>query len=708
MKQILQSLKTGDIQVVDVPLPKINEHSVLIETTCSLVSSGTERMLVEFGTSNLIGKALQQPERLKQVLDKCRTDGLLSTYDAVQSKLDSTIPLGYSNVGRVIEVGSAVSDLCVGDRVVSNGCHAEVVSVSRNLCAKIPDEVSDSDAAFVVLSAVALQGLRLLNPTLGESFVVTGLGLVGLLAVQLLRANGCAVLAIDKNPARISLAERLGAKVIDASKVDDLIAHAQRLNDGRLWDGIIVATATQSTQPITDAVKLAREGGRIIIVGTAGLSFDRTELFKKQLRVQVSRSYGPGRYDKSYEELSQDYPIEYVRWTAQRNFEAVLQIIREGKLRTDILVSHKFMASKAKEAYRLLTDDTDSLGIIFNYPSDDHTDKLTKLIKIKKPPESLCVSNEQLKVGFLGAGSYSTSKLIPAFSRCNTSFKIIAANTGANSYTAATKFGFERCTSDASAVLEDPDVDAVVIATRHDSHANYILQSLRHGKHVFVEKPLCMNLSELEAIRDELKISSCILTVGFNRRFSPFIRKIRDLLSGTTGPKIISMNVNAGKVDSKHWSLDALEGGGRLLGECCHFIDTLRFLVDKSITKYSVERSGSDNDPSFIITLKYADDSVGIVNYFTNGPRSLPKERIEIFCDGKALMLDNYRVLKGHGWKSFKLKQSFRQDKGQNSCVESFVDFLLDKSDSLPIPYEEIIETSDIAIKLSDLISSDN
>jgi len=695
MKQVLQSLKTGEIELAEVPRPAVEKGRLLIQTSCSLISPGTERMLVEFGRSGLLEKVRRQPDKVRQVVAKIKTDGLIPTLEAVRNKLDQPLPLGYCNVGRVIALGENVTGFSVGDRVVSNGPHAEVVSVPPNLCAKIPDNVTDEQAAFTVLGAIALQGIRLAAPTLGECVAVIGLGIIGLLDVQLLRANGCRVLGLDVDRSRLELARRFGAEVIDLASPADPITVADSFSRGRGVDAVIITASTDSSVPVHQAAEMCRKRGRIVLVGVTGLELSRDAFYKKEITFQVSCSYGPGRYDRDYEQKGRDYPFGFVRWTAQRNFEAFLDVLAMGSVDVKPLLSHRFSISDAQAAYKLLISWQPSLGILFEYQTnsqqDSNTVSLAPAINIKP---GLAV------VSFIGAGNYATSTLIPAFKSAGARLRCIAANGGVGAWHAAKKFGFEQATTDTEQVLSDPQTTAVVIATRHDSHADLALRALRSGKHVFVEKPLCMKQEELQAIESASRERpELLLMVGFNRRFSPLIKRMKDLLAGLPGPKAIVVTVNAGIVPKDHWVNDPDIGGGRILGEGCHFIDLIRFLIGSPFSKWQrFELQRADADTASL-QFGLADGSIGTVHYLANGSKAFPTERVEVFAGGRVLQLDNFRVLRGFGWPGFRYMRLWRQDKGHKACAKAFIE-AIENGGPGPIPLEELIEVHRISIAL--------
>lgn len=713
MKQILQNINDGSTLLAEVPVPGLADGCVLIRTTESLVSAGTERMLVEFGRAGWISKARQQPDKIRMVMEKIRTDGLVATVEAVRGKLDEPLPLGYCNVGTVVAVGAGVNGFSVGDRVVSNGRHAEMVSVPKNLCAKIPGGVSDEAATFTVLGAIGLQGIRLASPTLGECVVVTGLGLIGLLTVQMLRAHGCRVLGIDFDPSRLDLARRFGAETANPA-VDDVVQAAHAFSRSRGVDAVIITASTKSSEPVSQAARMCRKRGRIVLVGVAGLELSRADFYEKELTFQVSCSYGPGRYDPAYEERGQDYPVEFVRWTEQRNFEAVLDLLASGRLDVAPLISHRFPLDRAVDAYDLLGSDSPSLGILIHYPRDDAGPLSERTVRLGRHRSTLgqrSVGHEgHCSVSFLGAGNYGGRVLIPAFREAGASFQTVVSSGGVSAVHHGKKHGFAQASTDGAAAASDPTVDVLVVATRHDAHARQVLAGLKAGKHVFCEKPLCLSLDELAQIEAEASARpSQLLMVGFNRRFSPHVQKMRSLLAGVAEPKSFIMTVNAGGIPPDHWTQDKDVGGGRIVGEACHYIDLLRFLAGSPITAFHAVAMGRHpaiavSEDKASIVLQFADGSFGVIHYLANGDRGFPKERLEVFCAGRVLQLNNFRKLQGWGWKGFSRMNLWRQDKGQNACVRAFVD-AVKSGGGAPIPLEEVVEVSRVSIEVARSLS---
>ncbi len=691
MKRILHSFKTGVIKLVETPCPQVKAGHLLIQTGCSLISPGTEKMLIDFGKASLLEKIRQQPDKVKMVLDKIKTDGLLPTLEAVQSKLDQAMPLGYCNVGTVLEVGEGVSEFSVGDRVVSNGSHAEVVLAPKNLCCKVPDVVSDEEAVFAVLGAIALQGIRLANPTLGESFVVVGLGLIGLLTVQLLRAQGCRVLGVDFDEKKLALANQFGAETVNLSEGDDLMVKGHQFSRARGVDGVLITASTQSNDPVHQAAQMCRKRGRIILVGVAGLALSRADFYEKELSFQVSCSYGPGRYDACYEEQGHDYPLPFVRWTEQRNFEAVLDLLASRKLTVSPLISHHFAFQQAEQAYALLSEGHPVLGVLLAYVKQKSYQQTILINPSSKKETAVCI-------GLIGAGNYASRVLIPAFKKANVAFKVIACGNGISGTQVGKKFGFEKTTTKIEDVLSDPDVNTVVIATRHNSHADLVSEALQSNKHVFVEKPLCLTFQELDKLQQIMRGTSQKIMVGFNRRFSPHIQKIKALLKNVSEPKFFIMTVNAGQIPLTHWTQNPAIGGGRLIGEACHFIDLLRFLAGSPIVYSQATKMNGDTAS---ITLSFEEGSLGVIHYLANGHKAFPKERLEIFSAGRILQLDNFCKLRGYGWPLFKKMNLWRQDKGQVNCISQFVNAITQGLPS-PIPVEELIETSSVTLEVAE------
>lgn len=702
LKQILQNLSNGTTEIAEVPCPAAQSGEVLIASRLSLLSAGTERSLVEFGKAGIVQKARMQPDKVRMVLDKVRTDGLATTLAAVRTRLDAPLVLGYCNVGVVAAAGPEVTGFAAGERVVSNGPHAEMVCVPKNLCAKVPDAVPDEAAVFTVVGAIGLQGMRLAQPALGEAFAVIGLGLIGLVTVQLLRANGCRVLGIDLDPARLALARQFGAEIVDRSRGEDPLAAAESFTRGLGMDGVLITASTSSNEPIVHAARMCRKRGRIVLVGVTGLELSRADFYHKELSFQVSCSYGPGRYDPNYEEKGVDYPPGFVRWTEQRNFEAVLDMMAAGKLDLAPLISHRFPIEQAASAYEVLSGDRSALGILLEYSAPPEQ-RDTRRVVLKEGVRKESAPT----VGFIGAGNYAGRVLIPAFKGTNVRLRALVSYGGVSAVHYGRKFGFEETGTSAESVLEDGQINAVVIATRHDSHASLVSAALRAGKHVFVEKPLCLSMEELEDIQaayEAVSDRNVLLMVGFNRRFAPHVQTIKGLLNRVSEPKSFIMTVNAGAIPADHWTQDLGVGGGRIVGEACHFIDLLRHLTGAEIARWQVQAIGKGTgvrDDKATITLSFADGSFGAIHYLANGHRAFPKERLEIFCAGRVLQLNNFRKLAAWGWPAFWKPKLWQQDKGHAACAAAFVDAVRQGA-APPIPVDQIFEVTRVSLEVAE------
>lgn len=701
MKQILQDLKNGDTILADVPCPQAGGGSLLIRTLSSVVSLGTEKMLIDFGKAGWLAKAKQQPDKVRQVLAKIRTDGLAATYKAVQAKLDTSIPLGYANCGFVLDA-PAGSGFETGDLVVSNGHHAEVVSVPLNLCAKAPEGVKPEAAAFTVIGSIALQGVRLIQPTLGETIVVTGLGLIGQLAVQILRASGCRVIGVDFDERKCELARKAGAEVINLSTGSDPVAVARQFTHGRGVDGVLVTASTRSSEPMHQAANMCRQRGRIVLVGVTGLELSRADFYEKELSFQVSCSYGPGRYDPNYEGKGMDYPIGFVRWTEQRNFEAFLNLLAEGKVDVEPLISHRFDFDQALEGYEQVSDGK-AMGIVLNYSAGQKA--LEESRNGKPEPFAANVqlttpggSRSKVVIGVIGAGGFTGQVLLPGLKETGARLKTIVSSKGVSGTQLGQKFGFENSSTDVDSVFNDDEINTVLVTTRHDSHARYVLRGLRAGKRVYVEKPLCLNEADLDAISQAMnERENPFLMVGFNRRFAPHIVKMKSLLGGVREPKAMTMTVNAGAIPADHWTQDLESGGGRIVGEGCHFIDLLRFLAGAPIVSVNSAVAGPQGESNLkdtvTISLTFADGSIGAIHYFANGNKKVAKERLEVFCGGRVLQLNNFRSLVGQGWSGVSKMKLWAQDKGHHAEMKALVEAAQNGAGS-PVPFDQIAEVT--------------
>lgn len=664
MKQIIQSFKTGETILENVPAPIVRKGHILVQTTRSLVSIGTEKMLVAFGKSNLISKARQQPEKVKMVLDKVKSDGLMPTLEAVFSKLEQPIPLGYCNVGKVIEVGEGVTGFNVGDRVASNGPHAEFVCVPVNLAAQIPANVSDDEACFTVIGSIGLQGIRLLNPTFGESIVVSGLGLIGLLTAELLHANGCHVIGFDIDPEKVELANSKGIDAVLLSGSTDPVRIVQEKTNNVGADGVILTASTKDSTLVSQAARMSRKRGRIILVGVTGLELNRSEFYEKELSFQVSCSYGPGRYDENYENKGQDYPLPFVRWTEKRNFEAILNAISRKQLHVEPLISEKVPVDRFSEIYQDIKGKKTIASLLVYSEASERA-------------STISIGNSRVSgkgaIGIIGAGNYTKMTMLPALKKSGANLSMIASNTGVSGTFLAKKYGIARSGTDYHEVLNASDVGTVLITTRHHLHASMTLAGLKAGKDVFVEKPLAIELEDVFKIEKAIATSGKTVTVGFNRRFSPYARKMKEILGPDPGPISVIATMNAGFIPAESWVHDLKQGGGRILGEACHFVDLISYFTGAEVDTVFMTGFGQNPDQktdTASIHLKYSNGSLGVINYFSNGSKAYSKERVEAYFGGKTLILDNFRKLEGFDTKGFSSMKG-NQDKGHNDMFQS-------------------------------------
>lgn len=699
MKQILQSFKTGVTELAEVPVPLITKGNLLIQTTHSLVSLGTERMLVEFGQSNLISKARQQPDKVKQVMEKIKTDGLLPALETVFSKLEQPLPLGYCNVGIVQEVGSDIHDFKPGDRVVSNGPHAEYVSIPQNLVARIPDGVSLEEASFTVIGSIGLQGIRLCNPTFGETIVVIGLGLIGLLAAQLLLANGCNVIGIDIDQQKCELAASWGVSTINPATGTDPVKAVMAMTHEIGSDGVIITASAKNNQIISQAARMSRKRGRIILVGVIGLEISRAEFYEKEITFQVSCSYGPGRYDENYEKKGQDYPLPYVRWTEKRNFEAILEALRTGSLHVKELITEMVELEDYQKIYGNIANSS-SIASILKYPEITNGQKTnSSTLQLLKLSTSKFKGDKGI-IGIIGAGNFTKMTMLPALKGTRAGLKTIASLDGVESTTLAKKYRFHTSTTDYKVILDDPEIDAVMITTRHDSHANLVIESLEAGKHTFVEKPLALNQKECDAIIEQYTTvtrhaSRVTLTVGFNRRFSPHTQAIKKALGSTGIPINIVATMNAGYIPLNVWVHDLETGGGRIIGEACHYLDLCLFLTGSEITSVCMNAMGENppqNTDNASIMLRFRNGSNAVINYFANGSKSYSKERVEVYSLERTWIIDNFRTTKGFGVKGFRNLRT-KLDKGHKAQFHSYLKRIQTGGEPL-IPFTELINVT--------------
>jgi predicted dehydrogenase/threonine dehydrogenase-like Zn-dependent dehydrogenase len=692
MKQIIQSFKTGETILEELPAPIVKRGAVLIQTTRTLVSLGTERMLVEFGKSNLISKARQQPDKVKQVLDKIKTEGLMPTLEAVFNKLEQPLPLGYCNVGKVIAVGEGVSEFKIGDRVASNGQHAEYVCIPKNLVAIIPEGVSDEEAAFTVIGSIGLQGIRLLNPTLGETIVVTGLGLIGLITAQLLIANGCKVIGIDVDQDKLDLASKWGVITFNPRN-GDAVKFVEQETKGVGADGVIITASTKTDEIISQAARMSRKRGRIILVGVVGLNLNRAEFYEKELSFQVSCSYGPGRYDEEYEQRGIDYPLPFVRWTEKRNFEAILQAISLGKLLVKEMITELVALSDYQKIYGSIGS-SKSIASILIYPELDNS--------IQSYNNTVVLDNRLFKgskgvIGIIGAGNFTKMTMLPALKGSGSLNKYIASASGVSGTALAKKYNFTHSTTNEQEILRDTDVDLVMITTRHNQHANQVVSALKSGKHVFVEKPLALSNDELNEIieiyNNPLEGKKPTVTVGFNRRFSPHSIAIKKALGN--GPMNIIATMNAGFIPLNVWVHDLKIGGGRIVGEACHFIDLCAYLTGSKVNSVCMNSMGispPENTDNVSILLKFEDGSNAVINYFSNGNKAYSKERLEVYNQERTIVMDNFRKTEAFGFKGFNGLKT-KLDKGHQTQFHELIKRVREGGDSL-IPFESIVNTT--------------
>ncbi|MCW3115836.1 MAG: putative oxidoreductase YrbE [Segetibacter sp.] len=696
MKQIIQNLKSGETILEEVPAPLVRKGHLLIRTHRSLVSLGTEKMLVEFGKSNLISKARQQPDKVKQVLDKIKTDGLIPTLEAVFNKLDEPLPLGYCNAGEVIEVGEGISEFKIGDRVVSNGGHAEYVSIPKNLCARIPDNVNYEEAAFTVIGSIGLQGIRLVQPALGETIVVIGLGLIGLITAELLIANGCNVIGFDFDDKKVRLAEQKGVKAFNTGKGIDSVKTVEELTNGTGADAVIITASTKSNEVISQSAQMSRQRGRIVLVGVIGLDINRADFYKKELTFQVSCSYGPGRYDENYESRGIDYPLAFVRWTEQRNFQAILNAISIGKLNVSSLITERVKLQNYREIYNNMGGGSVASILEYETLTTETGNKPASVVQLK----DISFSGSKGIIGIVGAGNFTKMTMLPALKDTGAGFKYVGSAGGVTANALAKKFGFSHSTTDYRQILTDEEVDLVLITTRHNLHAAMTVETLKAGKHVFVEKPLAITQDQLDEIyslytvpRNGVQLKS--LSVGFNRRFSPHIQKVKQLIGNSNMPINMIATMNAGSIPADVWVHDMNVGGGRIIGEACHFIDLMTYINGSKVTSVYMTALGNnppENTDNAIITLKFENGSQGVVNYFSNGSKAYSKERIEVYSQGRTLIVDNFRKTEGFGFKGFSSLKT-KLDKGHKAQFSLLVKTVKEGGSPI-IPFDELVNTT--------------
>ena len=699
MKQLIQSFKTGELGLFEVPAPVCQPNGALVETTVSLVSAGTEKMLVDFAKKSILSKAKDRPDLVKQVVDKMKKEGIKNTLEKVFTKLDTPIPLGYSLAGRVIEVGLNVNGINIGDRVACGGAgyanHSEINYIPKNLMVKIPDGVDDIDASFVTVGAIALQGVRQCEPKLGERVAVIGLGLLGQLTVQLLKANGCKVIGSDVDPDKMELAKKLGAD--EVSHAGDLIKKANEFTNGYGVDAVIITASTPSNQPTIDSAEISRMRGRVIFVGMVGMDIPRNEYYKKELDIRLSMAYGPGRYDPQYEEKGIDYPYDLVRWTEQRNFEAFLGLIEEGKINPKLLLTHSYDFDNAMEAYGLLEGKIQEkyLGIVLKYKGNLNLDEH----KIVKRSDKIIFS-DGINLGLIGAGNFTKSVILPNLKKVG-GYELVGlcTATGVSAEGTGKKYNFKYITTNSGEIFANSDINSVFITTQHHQHAPLVMEAIEKKKHCFVEKPLCIYENELEEI-NKLYSGETILQVGFNRRFSPMIEDMKKQLNGAVS---INYRINAGVIPKSVWIQDRDIGGGRIIGEVCHFIDTISYLIDSEVVSvYATTIKKSDqsipDEDNINIILNYANGSIATIAYYAYGDSSMSKEYIEAFANGVSMQMNDFRELIIYsGGKTDKNKLA-NQDKGFKNEFKAFREAV--KSGTPAIPFESIYNTTKTTFKI--------
>lgn len=696
MKQLLKNLRDGETLIADVPVPTVRPGMVLVKTAASLVSVGTERMVVEFAEKSLVGKAQSRPDLVRQVMDKARREGLVSTIEAAFNRLDQPMALGYSSAGTVVAVGDGVEGFKPGDRVACAGggyaVHAEYALIPQNLLALLPDTVDFESAAFSTLGAIALQGFRLAQPQVGETVAIVGLGLLGLLAVGIAKAGGCSVFGVDLDPARVALANLLGANAVVREGAEDV---GRSFSQGRGFDTVLICADTSSNDPVELAGELARDRGTVVAVGAVGLQVPRKVYYEKELQLLISRSYGPGRYDPAYEEKGQDYPLGYVRWTEGRNLQAVVDLIGSGKLDVAALITHRFPIEAADQAYKLISGKRDEkfLGVVITYApeSEIRTKSQVDISGIVLAPPL----TGEIALGVLGAGNYATATFLPAVQKAGGITKVgIASAAGLTARHAANRFGFAFASSDEQEILQNERINLVAILTRHHQHARQVMAALKNGKSVFCEKPLALTLEELVEVERLVETGETpLLTIGYNRRYAPFSQKLSNFFNTRSEPLIAHYRVNAGFLPDNHWLHDPTVGGGRIIGEGCHFIDYLIFLVGalpQKVHTFALPNAGRYHEDNVQMVFSFRDGSMGTVTYLANGDKTFPKERVEVFCGGRVAVLDDYRSLELiHQGRRETSQARLRQDKGHQAGWQAFLNAVRSGGQP-PIPYEQI------------------
>lgn len=709
MRQVTQDYRHGRLCVDNVPAPFLKDRGAIVRTRCSVVSAGTERAVLEFASQGLVGKARSRPDLVKQVVRKVKSDGLAATYKASMSRLDVPLALGYSSSGEIVELGAAATGFGVGDRVACAGggyaAHAEIAYVPRNLMVKIPDGVSDEDAAFATIGAIAMQGVRVADLRLGERVVVIGLGLLGLLAAQIVRAAGCTVLGTDLNPERVKLALEIGADAAVVTDPGTLREAVLSFTAGRGADAVIITAATKSNGPTEIAGEVSRLKGRVVAIGDVGMDIPRRIYYPKELEYRISMSYGPGRYDPTYEDKGIDYPYAYVPFTEQRNMETFLELVREGKVTPGRLVTHRFPINEAEKAYEMIQSEGSTyLGVVFTYPDSAPIERRVDLNAGERniSPEST------VKLGMIGAGNYAKLMLLPHLSEMKeVELRGVCTSTGISGKHVAGKYGFAFCATDDEEILGDKDINAVMIATRHNLHADLVSRALSAGKHVFVEKPLATCDEELARIAEAARDSDRLVMVGFNRRFAPLAVEAKKAFAEHSGPLSMIYRVNAGAIPREHWTQDPEEGGGRVIGEVCHFVDLLSFLCGARPERVYAALAGkgesSEPEDNLSITVRFGDGSIGTIAYFSTGDKAVPKEYVEIYGGGKTFIIEDFRRGTFASGGNVRVLRGKGQDKGQKAELRAFADAVLGKRPA-PIPFDQLVDTTLTTFRIVDSI----
>jgi predicted dehydrogenase/threonine dehydrogenase-like Zn-dependent dehydrogenase len=706
MKQLLQNIKDGKAEIVDVPIPAIKPGHILVRNHASVVSSGTERMVVEFAEKNLLMKAKSRPDLVKQVIDKAQREGIIPTIQSALNRLDTPMALGYSSAGEVVLVGDGIEDIKPGDRVACAGggfaCHAEYVLIPKNLFAVIPENVTYEEAAFSTLGAISLHGFRIASPQIGERIAIIGLGLLGLMMIDICLAAGCQVLGIDLDTKRVEMAKKRG---VIAVQREEAINQGQFFSENLGFDVVFICADAKSNDPIELAGQLSRDRGTVVAVGAVGLEIPRKLFYEKEINLQISRSYGPGRYDNNYEELGQDYPFGYVRWTEGRNLEAIIELLKNKKLDVTSLITHRFKIQEGVQAYETITGkrEEEFLGIIIEYPVQDEKINQSHVVELSKIQKQ---TDADVKVGVLGAGLFANAVFLPIINKSGSVKNVgICSAKGLNARQLAKKFGYGFACSNDEELIRNADINTIVILTRHNEHARQVIEALKLDKHIYCEKPLALNFDELINIKESYEKSSSKLMVGFNRRFAPFIQKAKQFIDKSGEAKIIHYRVNAGYLPLNHWLHDPLQGGGRIIGEGCHFIDLCLYLVGKkpvSVQTFALPNIGKYKDDNVVINVSFEDGSIVTIEYLANGDKNVEKETMECFSGGKVAQLVDYRklILTTNG-KRTTFTNRIKQEKGHLQAWQSFI-FSIKNGTKAPISFDELLTSSIVSIAARD------